>query len=131
VRLRPLLAVIFLLGSLGLAAELLLLSHFEQPAQLIPLVLLALGVAALAWSTVRPTAAATSALRIVAALQVVAGLIGMALHLQSNVEFAREMHAEIAGVRLAWEALTGAIPALAPGALLQLGLIGLAYTIQE
>jgi hypothetical protein len=131
VRLRRLLAAIFLLGSLGLGAELLLLSHFERSAQLIPLVLIGLGLLVVLWDAVRPTMWTQRLVRAVAAAQLVAGAVGIGLHFQSNVEFEREMDAGIQGLRLVRDALSGAVPALAPGALAQLGLIALAYTMRE
>jgi hypothetical protein len=56
---------------------------------------------------------------------VLAGALGVFLHLRSNVEFEKEMRPSIAGRELVLETLTGAIPALAPGAMAQLGLLGL------
>jgi hypothetical protein len=131
VRVRRLLAVILVLGSLGLGLELLLLGHFEEPAQFVPLVLIAAGLLATAWAALRPTPRTTMILRSVAAGQIAGGLVGVALHYQSNVEFAHEMYSDLRGYRLVREALTGAVPALAPGALIQLGLLGVAYTIKE
>ena len=55
------------------------------------------------------------------------GLLGLYLHLRGNAEFERELHPAAAGWTLWWDALRGATPALAPGALAQLGLVGLAY----
>jgi hypothetical protein len=61
------------------------------------------------------------------ALCVVAGAVGVWLHYRGNVEWELERDASLGGVRLFWEAIRGATPALAPGALSQLGLLGLAY----
>jgi hypothetical protein len=55
------------------------------------------------------------------------GALGVFLHLRGNVEFALERDPSLSGVRLLWKALRGASPALAPGALAQLGLLGLLY----
>jgi hypothetical protein len=38
------------------------------------------------------------------------------------------MNPSAAGTDLIWESLTGAMPALAPGTMFQLGLVGLLYT---
>lgn len=59
---------------------------------------------------------------------VVAGLAGLYFHYVGNVEFAVERDSSLSGAALVWKALTGATPALAPGALAQLGLLGLAYS---
>jgi hypothetical protein len=122
---RRLLLALMLLGMLGLMAELLLLEHFENAWQWVPLVALALGflLALAVW--VRPGPATLRAFRAISAVFVAAGALGMYLHLDGNVEFERESDASIRGLPLLWEALHGATPALAPGALAQLGLLGL------
>lgn len=129
--LRRFLAAIFLLGSLGLAAELILVGHVDDRWQLIPFALLAGGVATLVWDATRPNAWSVTLFRVAAVLLMAGGFLGLFLHYQSNVEFELEMYPDLSGFRLVREALTGAIPALAPGALIQLGLVGLAYTYQE
>jgi len=50
------------------------------------------------------------------------------LHYRGNVEFERERDPSLSGLALVWEALRGATPSLAPGAMAQLGLLGLAIT---
>ena len=117
-----------MLGSVGLAAELFLLGHFKEAAQWIPLVLIAGGIVSLAWDAMRPNVWTTKAFQLATLLQVAGGLLGFMLHYQSNVEFELEMYPDLQGLALVRESLTGAIPALAPGALIQLGLIGFAYT---
>jgi hypothetical protein len=131
VSLRRFLAAIFLLGSVGLAAELVFIGHVQDISQQIPLILIAAGTAALVWDAARPSLLSLNLFRGAAMLLVVGGLLGLALHYQSNVEFEREMYPDLSGFQLVREALSGAIPALAPGALVQLGLVGLAYTYQE
>jgi hypothetical protein len=44
------------------------------------------------------------------------------------VVFELEMNPSAGGTQLVWESLSGAMPALAPGTLFQLGLVGLLYT---
>ena len=129
--LRRFLAAIFLLGSIGLAAELIFIGHVQDVWQQIPLALIALSAATLVWHAARPSVWSLQLVRVAAALLVAGGLLGVVLHYQSNVEFEREMYPDLRGFQLVREALSGAIPALAPGALVQLGLVGLAYTYQE
>jgi len=131
VSLRRFLAVIFLLGSIGLAAELIFIGHVQDVWQQIPLVLIAAAAAALVWDAAQPTAWSVRLFRGAAVLLIAGGVLGVALHYQSNVEFEREMYPDLTGFRLVREALSGALPALAPGALVQLGLVGLAYAYQE
>jgi hypothetical protein len=126
---RRVLFVILLIGMAGTAIELLFLKHDEDATQLIPLVLLGLGVATLVWHAARPTTASLMTVQMMMVLFVAAGPIGMLLHYQANVEFQREMDASLSGMPLFWKVMAAkAPPALAPGTMSQLGLIGLAYS---
>jgi hypothetical protein len=58
---------------------------------------------------------------------VVVGVLGLYYHYHGNVEFALERNPSLRGTGLIWKALRGATPALAPGALAQLGLLGLLF----
>ncbi len=129
--LRRLLVAVILIGILGLAAELVLLEHVESVWQWVPLVALALGFAAGAALLARPAVGTVRAFQAAMAVFVVAGIVGLYLHYRGNVEFEREMDAGLRGLALMWEALRGATPALAPGSLLHLGLIGLAITYRH
>jgi hypothetical protein len=71
------------------------------------------------------------AFRAVMLVCLVAGLAGFILHLKGNLEFALERDPELSGLALIWECLSGATPALAPGAMAQLGLLGLVYTYRH
>lgn len=124
-RLRRLLLALVLLGMAGLIAELLLLEHYEDALQWVPVVGLAIGLLLALAVGVRPGRGTLRAFQAVSALYVAAGLLGVYLHLRGNLEFERERDASLHGLPLLWEALRGATPALAPGALAQLGLLGL------
>lgn len=130
-RLRGLLLGLILLGMAGLAAELVLLGHTEDRLQWIPLVLLAAGLVVAAAAAVRPARSTLHALRVVMLAFVVAGALGVFLHYRGNVEFELEMYPELRGFALFREAMTGATPALAPGALAQLGLLGMIFTYRH
>ena len=129
--LRRLLLVVVVLGALGLEAELLLLEHYESAWQFTPLVLLAVVPvsALLVWR--RPSPATVRFFQAVMVLCVAAGAVGVFLHYDGNVEFELERDPSARGLVLLWRSLTGATPALAPGALAQLGLLGLVYTFRH
>jgi hypothetical protein len=129
--LRRLLGWLLAIGIAGLVAELLLLEHTESPLQWIPLALLASGAAGLALVALRPARWTVQLMRGVMALCIAAGGLGVFLHLRGNVEFEREADAAAAFGTLLARAFKGATPALAPGALLQLGLLGLAFTFRH
>ncbi len=129
--LRDLIFVIIVIGTLGLIAELLLQEHIETWQQWIPLVLLGLGLAATALIRLAPGKRSLMVFQVIMFSYLAAGVAGVYLHLAGNAEFAIERTPELGGLALFWEALKGATPALAPGALAQLGLLGLAYTFRK
>ena len=116
---------LLLLGTAGVAVELVLLEHYADPWQWAPLTLLGLALVLGSALTVRPTAALVRSLQVLMALFVLASALGIYLHVRSNVEFELELRPSVAGRELIVETLKGAIPALAPGAMAQLGLLGL------
>lgn len=123
-----LLLAIFVFGIIGVAAELLLLEHFEDALQLIPFGVMALGIgAALAWAR-RPSRASLRTFQGVVALFAASGAAGVLLHYRGNVEFELEMYPAMQGWELFWKAMEGATPTLAPGLMVQLGLLGLVST---
>jgi hypothetical protein len=125
---RRILLYILLIGLAGMGTELLLLQHDEEATQLIPLVLIALAFAAIAWHAARESSASLGLVQVTMVLFVAAGLLGMYLHYRANVEFQREVDPSITGRALVWKAMMAKTPpALAPGSMSQLGLIGLAY----
>lgn len=129
--LRQLVLALSLFGMLGMEVELFLLEHTESFSQWIPLVLLAGGLASGVLFALRPGSGSIRIFQVLMTLFVVAGLTGPYLHYAGSVEFALERDPALRGMRLVWKALGGATPALAPGALAQLGLIGLACTYRH
>lgn len=129
--LYDLLLAIIVIGTLGLIAELLLQEHIESWQQWIPLVLLGLGLAATAAVRIRLSPAGMRAFQAIMVAYLGAGFLGVYFHYAGNVEFALERTPELAGFALIWESLRGATPALAPGAMVQLGLLGLAWTYRH
>ena len=123
--------LIFVLGTVGLGTELLLLGHFEEWRQQIPLVLLALGLILLIVRILYRGAVVLRLFRLTMLAFVLGGMVGLWFHLSANMEFELEMYPTLSGLELLAKALGGAMPALAPGALVQLGLIGFLYTYQH
>jgi len=130
-RLRIFLLLILLLGTVGTTFELLLLGHFEDPWQMIPLVLLTLGILALTWILLAPSRHSLRVLQAVMLLFLVAGVLGLWLHLKGNAEFEQEMYPTLRGLSLLWESLRGATPALAPATMIWFGLLGMACTFRH
>ena len=124
---RRALLVIVVLAMLGVLLELLLLEHFEDVWQLTPLVLLVLGLLVIVWHARARTIWSARTLRAVMTLSVVTGLLGVFLHYRGNVEFELEENPNATRWALFREAMMGATPALAPGVMVQIGLLGLVY----
>ena len=125
---RTTLLVALLLGIVGLGAELLLLEHTEDLWQYIPLILSGAALAVLVWGIAAPSTAAFQSFRILMLLFVLSGAVGVFLHVKGNIEFELEMYPDLTGLKLYWEALSGATPALAPGTMTLLGLVGWVYS---
>lgn len=129
--LRRLLLALVVVGCVGLGAELLLLEHYESTFQWLPLIVLGAGfVTALAVAN-RPSRRTVRAFRATMSIAVATGALGIYLHYDGNTEFELEMDPAVEGMGLLWTALHGATPTLAPGALLQLGLLGLIATYRH
>ncbi len=124
---RRVILVILVLAMAGTFAELMLLEHFEDAWQIAPLGLLGLGLAAIAWQARAPSAWSTRTLRGLMTLFVISGFLGVFLHYRGNVEFELEQNRGAARWALFREAMMGATPALAPGVMIQIGLLGLVY----
>ena len=128
-QIRRLILALLTFGLVALGGELVALGHYEDSWQLVPLGLLATAVLVIAWHAFAGSAATILALRVMMVLIVAAGAVGIMLHYQGNVEFQLEVRPDLGG----WELFTKVLhakapPALAPGVMAQLGLLGLIYT---
>ena len=127
-RVRRLLLLLLVLGLSGTAVELLLIGHYEDSWQLVPLVAIAAGLITVAWHAAAESASSARALQIVMFGFIAAGGAGVALHHQGAREFASETDPSLQGARLFWKAVRAkSPPALAPGSMVPLGLAGLAF----
>jgi hypothetical protein len=114
-----------LIGAAGLTVELTLLEHYETVWQAVPLVVLAVSLGTALAVAGRPGRGSIRIFRIVMIALVMTGAIGVFLHYDENITFERELAPEVGGLGLVWMALRGSTPILAPGAFVQLGLLGL------
>ena len=129
---RRILLAILILGVVGITVELLLLGHDEDFNQLIPLALAAATLLLSLMVSLKPTAGIVRLFQGLMGLLVISGAVGVYLHLRANMEFQLEMDATLSGWALLKKSvLAKSPPALAPGAMTQLGLIGLAYTFKH
>lgn len=125
---RRILLALVVLGSVGLVAELLLLEHIDSWTQWLPLGALGAAIASAALLWWRPARWSVLLFRALMLACIATGLVGIWLHFAGNRAFELEMDSTLEGWLLAWHSLRGATPALAPGAMVQLGLLGLVLT---
>jgi hypothetical protein len=129
--LRTLLLVSLVVSVCGTLAELLLLEHCEDAWQWAPIGLLAATLVTLAWHALDRGPTSLNVLRGLMVISMASGLLGLWLHYSGNVEFELEMYPDLSGWKLFKDSMMGATPALAPGAMVQIGLVGLAWTFRH
>jgi hypothetical protein len=128
-RIRWWLLAVLVFELVGALVELLLLRHFEDLLQWAPLVLIVLALLLVAWHVARPQPASVRTLQVTMGAFVLAGMVGIGAHLQGAAEFQLEMDPSQPRWSVFKKALQAqAPPALAPGVMLQMGLLGLIYT---
>jgi hypothetical protein len=128
VTLRRLLLGILLFGLVGTATELVLMRHNEDAWQMIPLVVIAVAIlASVVMFATRARALAIQLFRAAMLLLMLSGATGAVLHYRANMEFKLEMDPSLSGLALFWSVIRAkAPPALAPGNMALLGLLGFA-----
>jgi len=130
--LRRLLLALVTIGLVGLGVELVLLEHFEDPVMFVPFAVFGVSLAAVALDATAGTSATAWILRTAMALLIVCGFAGVLLHYQGSREFQLEMDPAMARWDLFWKVMhMKAPPTLAPGAMVQLGLLGLVSTYRH
>ena len=130
-RLRTMIAGLYLFGAAGMLVELTLLSHTESLVQWLPFVVVTAGSLALIWALVAAGPLALRAVQVTGAAIALVGAAGVWYHYRGNEAFELEMAPDATGWVLVWDSLTGATPALAPGLMVQLGLLGMAFTYRH
>jgi hypothetical protein len=131
-KIRIILLGLVALGLAGTAAELALMAHTEDTLQLVPFAVMAPAFAAIVWRLIAPRPGAVFAVRASMGAMIIAGVIGVVLHFQSNMEFQLELDKSLSGMTLIMKVLEAkAPPALAPGNMALLGCIGLAGVYRD
>ncbi|MDT8369618.1 MAG: hypothetical protein RQ745_10460 [Longimicrobiales bacterium] len=126
---RTRILLVLLFGIVGVLIELLLLGHTEDRRQWIPIATLAMGAGTVLWHLLRPRRLTGRMMLAVMSTFVASGVLGVWYHFSGNREFEIELRPSMEGFELFREAMTGATPALAPGTMVLLGLIGLVATL--
>jgi hypothetical protein len=130
--LRRLIMILLGLGLAATALELWLIGHDEDVRQLVPLGVTVPALAALIWHAAVPGRASAAAFRLMAVLLIASGVAGIYFHYTGNREFQLELDPSLGGLALMEKILHAkAPPALAPGHMALLGLLGLAATYRQ
>jgi hypothetical protein len=131
-KVRKILLAILALGMAGTLAELVLLKHTEDLVQWVPMILLSAAGAVLIWHGTSEGAASLRLIRWLMYGFIAAGMAGIYFHFRGSAEFKLESQPNLAGMALFWQAISAKTPPfLAPGAMVQLGLLGLLYTYKH
>jgi hypothetical protein len=129
--LRRILLALASLGVIGTTVELLLIGHYQEPAQWPPLILLTLTAVGIIFITTKPTPRILQLFRGLMVIVALSSLAGVYFHLHGNMEFTAETKPDLTGLALFWKAIQGGVPLLAPGVMAQVGLLGLAATFRH
>jgi hypothetical protein len=129
---RRLMLLLLTVAMIGTAADLILLEHYEDFWQLVPLGVIGLGVVSVTAAALKGGAGAIVLMRVTMAMFICAGLLGIGLHYIGISEFQLELDPSLHGWSLFMKSITSkAPPALAPAAMVQMGLLGLLYTYKH
>ena len=120
--------VVLMFGMTGLLAELALNAHYEDPIQWLPLALLATAIFVIALDLAVGRSWTQLLIQVTMVLVIAAGLLGVYFHFQGSRQFQLEMDPQMRGASLVWHVLRAkSPPTLAPGSMMQLGILGLGY----
>jgi hypothetical protein len=126
--LRSWLLVLLTVGLAGTGTDLILLEHYEDSWQLVPLFLIVIALVTIAAFVITRSAIAIRVLQLIMAFCLVAGGLGFGLHYRSNAEKQRNMDPTLTHWAMFKKVIRAkAPPALAPAAMGQLGLLGLVF----
>lgn len=127
---RRMLLAVFLFGSLSAGVELLSLGHTESLWQWVPLLLIMISLVALILHAAVRRVASVRIFQVIMLLFIISSFVGIWQHYQAKTGFKLETNPALSSMALFWQAITSATvpPVLAPGMMMQLGLLGLAYT---
>jgi hypothetical protein len=127
-RLRRFLLLMTTVSFLVVLVELVLEEHTKETLQFVPFALCAIGLIAVTAVLVRPLGSTLLALRVSMVIVALGGFVNIAVHLLENVSFEQEIRPNATTNAVIGEAIKGAAPLLAPGALIFAAMLALATT---
>ena len=130
--LRRALFAVLVFGLVGTGTELILIQHYEDWLQFVPLVCVAAALILAGWHGLAQSARSVRALQATMALFIVAGAVGAGLHYRGGAEFQREMDPSQSRWQVFKKVMRAkAPPVLASGIMVQLGLVGIIYAYRH
>jgi hypothetical protein len=118
-------------GCVGLIGELVILEHYEELNQYPPLALLSLTTLTIIWHWTAGGRASLRTLQVISLFLIISGAVGVYFHLTGNIEATKEFEPDLAGLPFWVDVIRGAAPSLAPGTMVQFGLLGLLYAYRH
>jgi len=113
-------------------AELLFVRHTgSNNGQVIAVVLVSLGLITVSCHAILRNTSSIVVLRLTMYLFLIFGIDGLFTHYHWAVQSALKSQPTLVGMPLVYATLSGKIPLLAPGMLIEIGLLGLIYTFQH
>jgi hypothetical protein len=128
---RQILIAIIVVSLIGIELELILLGHIKPLLQLVPVFSIVLGLGSIAWYAVSRKNISMRIFQGTMFLCIFSGFLGIVLHLAFDVATVQKKDKTLEGYELLRAALDSAAPPLAPAAMIQIGLLGLAYTFKH
>lgn len=130
--LRRFMLAILIFAMTGTFVDMMLFDHYQTFWQKIPLVLLGIAALTLTGHLTVQNQITLRAFRSAMLLLILGGAAGIFFHVQASAEFHGELDSTASRWQLAWVVLHSKVPpTLAPGGLIQMGLIGLAATYRH
>jgi hypothetical protein len=127
---RFLLATV-VISLVGTEIELLILGHVLPLLQIIPVFLIALALGAIVWYGFSRNGKSMRVFQGTMVLCIISGLVGVVVHLAFSAANETKKDPTVTGMKLVRMSLNGKAPPLAPAVMVQIGLIGLAYTYRH
>jgi hypothetical protein len=130
--LRRLILALLTFGLVATLGDLFGLGHYKDSWQVIPIASLIAALLIVVWHVFSGSATSVRVLRLVMVLMLIVGATGLVLHMRGSVEFQLDANPDLSGWPLIAKVLRAkAPPALAPGAMVQMGLLGLIYAFKH
>jgi hypothetical protein len=128
---RKFLLATVIIALIGTEVELLLLAHVTPLLQLLPVFLIAVALVSLIWYAVARNGDSLRLFQGTMVACIASGLIGVVVHLAFSAAAETKKDPSLSGMKLIRITLTGQAPPLAPAVMIQIGLVGLAYTFRH